>query len=171
MLRFDLAEIIRTPGMRHVYDIAEAPYTEDDVEFVSPIEGRIAVTNTGTMLLIRGPLRTSIAMECSRCLEPVRVPISAELEEEYDLKVVDDSGHRDKVVQIVEDEIEHAFEGKVLRLDVLIRQAALLAAPLQPLCREGCPGIPVVTADDAVDEVVTKNSPFEQLSQYFEDKG
>ncbi len=168
MLRFDLAEVIRTPGMRQVLEIHEPPFTDDDVEYVSPIRGRITVTNTGTMLLVRGPIQTTVAMECSRCLEPVRVPISAELEEDFDLKVVDDPRHHDEHVEIVEEEIGKVFEGKVLMLDVLIRQAALLAAPLQPLCREDCPGIPVKTAD-AQDKEGFANSPFRDLSKLLND--
>lgn len=164
MLRFDLAEVIRTPGMRQTYDIDVPPYTDDDVEYVSPVTGRITVTNTGTMLLVRGPVRTTIALECSRCLEPVRTPIAAELEEEFDLKVMEDPTRRDKDVQVVEeDEIGKVFDGKVLQLDVLIRQAALLAAPLQPLCREDCPGIAPKSG-----EADFANAPFAALSKLLE---
>ena len=164
MLRFDLTELLRTPGMRQVYEIHEAPYTDEDVEYVAPIVGRVTVTNTGTMVLVRGPLDTVIGLECSRCLEPVRAPIHADLEEEFDLNVVEEGVRHDKDVQVVEEEIGRVFEGKTLQLDVLIRQAALLNAPLQPLCRENCPGIPVQEAPAPEEEVVT-NSPFHVLGQ------
>ncbi len=166
MLRFDLAEVIRTPGMRQVYEIHEPPFTDEDVEYVSPIEGRIAVTNTGALLLVRGPIQTVIAMECSRCLAPVRAPIDAELEEDFDLQVVEDSAHHDKAVKIVQEEPEPVFEGKVLKLDVLIRQAALLNAPLQPLCREDCPGIKIKTAQA---DGPNPNSPFRDLGKLLND--
>lgn len=164
MLRFDLAEIIRTPGMRQVYEIHEPPYTDEDVEYVAPIEGRVTVTNTGTMLLVRGPIHTVIAAECSRCLAPVRAPIDADLEEEFDLQVMEDAAHHDKIVKIVAEEPEPVFEGKTLKLDVLIRQAALLEAPLQPLCREDCPGIKVKTSST---EGINPNSPFRDLGKLF----
>ena len=164
MLRFDLTEVIRTPGMRQVYEIHEPPFADQDVEYVSPIIGRISVTNTGTMLLVRGPIQTTISMECSRCLEPVRVPISADLEEDFDMQIVDDPRHHDQQVQIMEEEVGKVFEGKTLQLDVLLRQAALLAAPLQPLCREDCPGIAVRTADAAGKDGFA-NSPFHELSK------
>ena len=168
MLRFDLTEVIRTPGMRQVYEIHEPPFADQDVEYVSPIVGRISVTNTDTMLLVRGPIQTTIAMECSRCLETVRVPISADLEEDFDLQVVDDPRHHDHQVHIVEEEIGKVFEGKTLQLDVLLRQAALLAAPLQPLCREECPGIPLrTTTTPGKDDFA--NSPFSDLSRLLND--
>lgn len=169
MLRFDLSEIIRTPGMREEFLIHEAPYSEEDVEFVAPIVGRIAVTNTGPMLLVRGPVKSTVELECSRCLAPARVPVEFELEEEFDLSVVEDGSHHDKIVNIVEDEIDQVFEGKVLNLNVLIRQAALLASPLQPLCRAACPGIMVKAVGEADDTKNAKESPFQRLSQLLDD--
>ena len=117
MLRFDLAEVIRTPGMRQVLEINEPPYEDDDVEYVSPVTGRVTATNTGTMLLVRGPVDTTIAERCSRCLTDVRIPIHAEMEEDFDLKVMEDPAHHVKSVQVVEeDEIGRVFDGKVLQL-------------------------------------------------------
>ncbi len=170
MLRFDLAELLRTPGMRQVYEIYEQPYTDDDVEYVAPVTGKIAVTNTGTMVLIRGPLDTTIEMECSRCLDPVRAAIHTDLEEEFDIEVVENAAHRDPKVLVVEEEIGRVFDGQTLCLDVLIRQAALLAAPLQPLCREACPGIPIQEPADPEAEII-ENSPFRDLGKLLtEDK-
>jgi len=164
MLRFDLTELLRTPGMRQVYDIHEPPFTDEDVDYVAPIVGKVTVTNTGTMALVRGPIDTVISLECSRCLEPVRAPIHADLEEEFDLNVVEEGARHDKDVQVVEEEIGRVFDGKVLQLDVLIRQAALINAPLQPLCRENCPGIPVQETKGE-DEELVNNSPFRALGQ------
>jgi uncharacterized protein len=164
MLKIDLTELLRTPGMRQVYDIHEPPYADEDVEYVAPIVGRIVVTNTGTMVLVRGPVDTTIGLECSRCLEPVRAPIHADLEEEFDLNVVEDGAHHDRDVQVVEEEVGRVFDGKVLQLDVLIRQAALVAAPLQPLCRENCPGI-AIQESAAPDDQPSQNSPFRDLGK------
>ncbi len=167
MLRFDLTELLRTPGMRQVYELHEPPFTDEDVEYVAPIVGRITVTNTGTMVLVRGPVDTVIELECSRCLDTVRAPIHADLEEEFDLHVVEETSHREDV-QVVEEEIGRVFDGKTLQVDVLIRQAALLSAPLQPLCRENCPGIAVQETNDP-DEEVVKNSPFHALGQLLQE--
>ena len=164
MLRFDMAEVLRTPGMRQVLEINEAPYTDEDVEYVSPVTGRVTVTNTGSMLLVRGPVRATIELECSRCLEPVRAQLELILEEEFDLKVAEEAVHRHKSIQVVEEELVRAFQGPVLCVDVLIRQAALLAAPLQPLCRETCPGIPVTEVEPAP-EAHYENAPFRDLSK------
>ncbi|MGI4789565.1 MAG: YceD family protein [Janthinobacterium lividum] len=168
MLKYDLAELLRTPGMRQVYEIYEQPYTDDDVEYVAPIVGKVSVTNTGSMVLVRGPIDTVIELECSRCLEPVRATIHADLEEEFDLEIVESAAHRDPKISVVEEEIGRVFDGQTLRLDVLIRQAALLAAPLQPLCRENCPGIPIQEPLDPEAEVA-ENSPFRELGKLLQE--
>ena len=165
MLRFDLTELLRTPGMRQIHDLHEAPFADEDVEYVAPVTGRVTITNTGTMVLVRGPVDTVIALECSRCLEPVRAPIHADLEEEFDVAVVEEAAQR--AAQVAE-EVGRAFEGTTLRLDVLIRQAALLAAPLQPLCREACPGIAIKEPGDA-DEDARLNSPFRVLGKLLQE--
>ncbi len=174
MLRFDLAEVIRTPGLRQTLEVNEPPFEDEDVEYVSPLRGRVVVTNTGTLLLVRGPVDTVIAERCSRCLTDVRVPIHADLEEDFDLKVVDDPAHHGRTVQSVQvvedDEIGRVFDGKVLMLGVLIRQAALLAAPLQPLCRDACPGIAVASGPDAAAEPDFRNSPFRALSTLLDEE-
>ncbi len=175
MLKFDLTELLRTPGMRQVYDLHEPPYADEDVEFVAPVVGRIVVTNTGSMVLVRGPIDTTVEMECSRCLESVRAPIHADLEEEFELSEVEEAAsggsrfqNRITDVKVVEEEIGRVFDGKTLQMDVLIRQAALLAAPLQPLCREACPGIPVQETETA-EEAAIQNSPFRALSKLLQD--
>ena len=168
MLRFDLTELLRTPGMRQVFELHEPPFTDEDVEYVAPITGRIAVTNTGTMVLVRGPIETVISLECSRCLAPVRAQIRTDLEEEFDLQVVEDAAHHAQDIQVVQDETDRVFEGKTLQLDVLIRQAALLNAPLQPLCRENCPGIPIQESQEP-DTDLLANSPFRDLGKLLQE--
>ncbi|HEY3330308.1 MAG TPA: DUF177 domain-containing protein [Capsulimonadaceae bacterium] len=145
MLRLDLSEIVRTIGMQQVYEISDPPYAEDDVEFVSPVVGRIAVTNSGKLLLARGHFDTTIEMECARCLADVRQPLHAEIEEQYSLSEVNAPGFNDHVPAIVPDEEneipEGLFEGTLMNVNVLIRQAAILSAPLSVLCREDCAGL------------------------------
>ena len=64
---------------------------------------------------------------------------------------------------MVDEEIGNVFDGKIIQIDVLFRQAALLNAPLQPLCREDCPGIPIKSVE--ADEPAVKDSPFKELAQ------
>ena len=145
MWRIDLSEIIRTVGKHQVYDIDERPFTDEDVEYVAPIRGRVTVTNSGRVLLVRGHIDTVVSLECARCLGEVREPVHAVLDEQYSLSEVENAVYHDVAPQIVQDQENEVppglFDGNVMNLNVLVRQAVLLASPLQPLCREECAGL------------------------------
>lgn len=145
MLRIDLAEIVRTVGKQQIYEIDEPPFTDQDVEYVAPIRGRVTVTNSGRLLLVRGYIETVISLECGRCLSDVRQPVRAALEEQYSLSEVENAVYHDVSPAIVADEENEVppglFDGNVMNLGVLIRQAVILASPLAPLCREDCKGL------------------------------
>lgn len=145
MLRLDLSEIMRTVGMHQAYEIDEAPYADEDIEFVSPIQGAATVTNSGRLILVRGGFTTTVELECARCLTEVRQPIKAEIEEQYSLAEVESATYHDVVPTIVQDDENEVppglFDGTVMDLAVLIRQAAILATPLSVLCREDCQGL------------------------------
>ncbi|MDR3708521.1 MAG: DUF177 domain-containing protein [Capsulimonadaceae bacterium] len=145
MLRLDLSEILRTVGMHQRYEIDEAPYEDEDVEFVSPLIGSVTVTNAGRLLLVRGAFDTTLELECARCLVEVRQPIRAEIEEQYSLAEVETAHYHDVIPMVVQDEEnelpEGLFDGPVMNLGLLIRQAAILTAPWSILCREDCQGL------------------------------
>jgi uncharacterized protein len=145
MFRIDLAEIIRTVGKQQVYEIDEPPFTDEDVEYVAPIRGRVTITNSGRVLLVRGFVDTVVSLECARCLASIRQPVHAILEEQYSLSEVENAVYHDVAPAIVQDEENEVppglFDGNVINLNVLIRQAVILNMPLQPLCREDCAGL------------------------------
>jgi uncharacterized protein len=66
------------------------------------------------------------------------------------------------------------IRGNVLNLGELLRQNLLLAAPLQPLCREECPGLApddgeAATAE-AVDAAAAADSPLRHLAELLDAK-
>jgi uncharacterized protein len=146
MLRYDLSEIMRNPGMVKNFEVKERPFQDDDVKYVSPVFGRFSVTNGGSALLIRGNVSTSVELECGRCLGEMYFPIDGEIIEQYSLSAANEAGtsgdHVAEVVQDVENEVPPGlFEGRVMNFAVLIRQAAILEIPLSPVCKESCRGL------------------------------
>ena len=145
MLRLELSEIMRNIGMHQQYDIDEAPYADEDVEFISPIRGSVTITNSGRLLLVRGAFDTTVDLTCSRCVTDVRSLIRAEIEEQYSLSEVENSTYHDVTPVIIQDEENEVpiglVDGTVMNLNVLVRQAAILAIPLSVLCREDCQGL------------------------------
>lgn len=103
------------------------------------IEGKVKLTRTNRGILVQGKLKGVIPVECSRCLKVFDYPLTIEIEEEY-FPVIDVfSG---TPVEIP-DELESFTidEHHILDLSEAIRQNALLAIPMKPLCRKDCSGL------------------------------
>lgn len=137
----DISELARTVGMRyrHVFDFP--PGRIPELTTVGPTRGEIRMTNTGAALILRGEVKSTVQLECSRCLNPIDEVLDADIEEDFDLVATHDAYRQEEVQAVDEDTPAAVIEGNVLNVADLLRQSLLLAAPLQPLCREDCPGI------------------------------
>lgn len=101
--------------------------------------GKVRLLRTHRGILVRAELNTEIKLACSRCLRPFRSPVTLKIEEEY-IPVVDIvSGAplpaSEELGSFVVD------EHHVIDLTEAIRQYALLAVPMKPLCKEDCAGL------------------------------
>jgi uncharacterized metal-binding protein YceD (DUF177 family) len=135
-MRLDISEILREVGKQLPYDIDEPPLVDEDVECTQPIEGRIAFTNTGGTLLIRGKAQTAVALPCSRCGIYFERPVALNIDEQFELQHISGPRTLQTVTVVEEDESPIAgklFEGHVFDLTELLRQYILLEEPTQPL--------------------------------------
>ncbi len=103
------------------------------------VRGKVRLLRTHRGILVRAELNTEIDLACSRCLSPFRSPVTLKIEEEY-IPVVDVvSG-----APLPASEEPGSFvvdEHNVIDLTEAIRQYALLAVPMKPLCKESCAGL------------------------------
>lgn len=101
--------------------IAEVPFGE-------PVEGRLALTNLGSVLRVDGRLVTHVEMTCDRCARPFRHRLEA--------RVMEDLEWRGTEGPIV-------IEGGATTLDLqaLAREQLLLALPMVARCNEACKGL------------------------------
>lgn len=90
-------------------------------------------------VLVTGTALVTVVGECSRCLEPLQFDVEVDVQELYEYpdtdargRVVDDSDDDDGLPKI---------EGDYLDLEPTLRDAVVLALPLQPLCRPDCAGL------------------------------
>ncbi|MBZ0169368.1 hypothetical protein MELA_00706 [Candidatus Methylomirabilis lanthanidiphila] len=106
---------------------------------LAPVEASLHLERDVTGILASGTFSTTAIIQCSRCSEPVSVPISdsftilyAEAGEAFDDEEVELSA-AEMDVDVMQDQ----------RLDVtkLLRENVLLNVPLQPLCRVDCRGL------------------------------
>jgi len=110
-----------------------------DDEERSHVQGEVKFTRTNRGILVQGKLETRIYCDCSRCLKRYSCPLHIDLEEEY-FPVIDVS--TGTPLDIPDEPGSFTIdEHHILDLRESIRQNALLAIPMKPLCREDCRGL------------------------------
>lgn len=98
---------------------------------VEYIRGELLLTRTDRNILVEGTLESAIIVECVRCLESFRLPLQIRLEELFFLSPV--PRQADPMYVVGPDGI--------IDLTLPLREHALLAQPLNPLCRPDCKGL------------------------------
>ena len=105
----------------------------------SKAQGEIMLTRTIHGILAKGTLHTEAKTICSRCLSSFSYPLILNIEEEYFPTIDVSSGA--PLSSPAEPGCFTIDEYHVLDLTEAIRQYALLAIPMKPLCREDCAGL------------------------------
>jgi uncharacterized protein len=105
----------------------------------SLVQGEVWLTRTDRGILVRARLNTEVSVTCSRCLGLFSYPVPVNFEEEY-FPVIDVVSGSSLSLP---DELGcfTIDEHHVLDLTEAVRQYALLAIPMKPLCRQGCAGL------------------------------
>jgi uncharacterized protein len=145
-LRIGVSEVRRRPGNRQHVDrsvqIGEMAISTAAVP--PPGEARLDVVmeSLSDGVTVAGVLRVPWVGDCRRCLEPTSGIIETEIAE-----VFKDRPDEGETLGIVDDAVD---------LGPAVHDAAVLALPLAPLCREDCPGpdpdaFPVITEDEAAE--------------------
>lgn len=136
-MEINVAQLLKdTIGSTRDYEVD----TSVDIEgFNDAIRGKVMLMRTDHGILARATLTTDIEIPCSRCLSPFDYSLSLNIEEEY-FPIIDiNSG-----VALPSPEEPGCFtidERNILDLTEAIRQYALMAVPMKPLCREECAGL------------------------------
>jgi uncharacterized protein len=103
------------------------------------LRGSARFIRTKAGVLVQAHAEGKANLSCSRCLEPVTVPLAFDLEEEY-LQTVDvNTGARLPVAPSADNfriDARHTLD-----LGEALRQYWQMAQPMAPLCRPGCAGM------------------------------
>ncbi len=84
-------------------------------------------------VLLTGSATASVDGECVRCLDDLQQSVTVDFQELYLYNGAE---------RPAEDEDElFEMHGDLLDLDPVLRNALVLALPLQPVCRDDCPGL------------------------------
>jgi uncharacterized protein len=122
--------------------LASSVFDPQDPEYrlAAPVELSMDVSNVGgDAFAVSGRAKTTIELECSRCVEPFTVPVDAAFDLRY-VPQTENAGDGER--EIAEDDLATAYYREGL-LDVvdLLREQFQLAQPMKPLCVETCRGL------------------------------
>lgn len=96
-------------------------------------------------ILVSGQVTTTAEGECTRCLDPMEMPIMRNFQELY--RYEPEKAHtkaQRKAAEAFDDldeDEDFMMDGEVINLENPIRDAIVLALPINPLCDEDCPGL------------------------------
>ncbi len=155
----DLMDILRAPGTSLERAIELPPVDLDDVRFVERIRGHVRAANARRSIVISGQAASEVEMRCSRCLRLFAQPLDMELEAVAPVsffrsasntvlsnaKGSREEGEDGEEEDEMDDETAAIFDAHSVDVLELLRQAAVLAWPIQPLCSGDCAGLPEAT--------------------------
>ncbi len=144
-MKLDLSEIAANLGKRIKYEINEAPLedAQSGLKCVEPVTGSVTFANTGKTIDVRGEFRTSVELDCARCLRAYRMSVEMPIEEELPLEGAPwaTEQQQEDVEELPEEEKEPLFVDNIFDLEEYLRQSILVNVPIKPLCEEGCKGL------------------------------
>lgn len=130
----DIRRLGRRPGSM-VRDSRTVPAPEDlgleviGVPSGSDLELELRLEALLEGVLVSGTIRAELVGECVRCLDPVRNDLETDFAELF--------VHRGREG----DDETRWLDGDTVDVEPVIRDAVVLTLPLQPVCRDDCPGL------------------------------
>ncbi|WP_128380927.1 YceD family protein [Streptomyces cavernae] len=148
-LVFDTHELGRRPGaLRRLTRTVDAP-KDLGIQGVigvpegTPVELELRLESVMEGVLVTGTGRAVAKGECVRCLEPLELELEADFQEMFSYPDADDRGrhHADAGDDAEDDEDRLFLEDSMFDLEPVLRDAVVLALPMQPVCQDDCPGL------------------------------
>ncbi|MFF2655006.1 YceD family protein [Streptomyces sp. NPDC058045] len=151
-LVFDTHELGRRPGaLQRLTRTVDAPGGDAvlgikgvvGVPQGAPVELELRLESVMEGVLVTGTARAEAEGECVRCLEPLGLTLEADFQEMFSYPDADDRGRAsvDPADDAEDDEGRLFLEDGLFDLEPVLRDAVVLALPMQPVCREDCPGL------------------------------
>ena len=133
-------ETIREPNKRIERIEPPAAFEPEDVfRIVAPVELRLNLHKDKAKVRLTGTVKTTVEVDCSRCLEGFQVPIESTFDVQY---LPTTAAPADPDREVGEQEFDTAFyQDGVIDLRQLVREQIFLMLPMKPLCQESCAGL------------------------------
>lgn len=146
------------PGEKTTVEL-DYPSVKLEEVYLAPLTGKFKASRTARGIFLKGALRSILEIDCSRCMDTFQAPARLPLNDHYYLRDVAPPGE----FIIGEDGI--------LNLGPLVRELAITAVPIQPICKNACQGLCVTcgvnlnheTCDCEVDDIDPRFAILKQL--------
>ena len=133
---------IKGPRHRVRRTFPGAPFSQggdDQYRVADTVTLDLDVHKDGAKVRVVGRLAATLALECSRCLEPFHWVVGVDVDVLY-LPASDNA--RDAEVQVEESDLGTAYyRDEQIDLRQLMHEQFQLALPMKPLCRDDCQGL------------------------------
>ena len=138
-MQINVSKLLKEPvGSERDYQVSSTITIMDNGKD-SAVKGNVKLTRTSRSILVKFKLNTTIEVACARCLETFSCPLALDFEEEYFPTSDMVSGY--SIQPPDEPGCFTIDEYQVIDLTEAVRQYALMAVPMKPLCREDCAGL------------------------------
>lgn len=95
---------------------------------------------SGSDIIIHGRIKARVIAECARCLSDAPIAVDTDLTGLFSKR----SAATVEELELTPEDLNRVvYVGDSIILDEFVRDQVLLEVPMQSLCREDCPGIPV----------------------------
>lgn len=149
---FNVSQLLKdTIGSTRSFDLIEDLSEIEELDALNPLVGTVQLLRTHSGILVSGEVSTALRVTCSRCLEPVVMPVRFFLEENFRPLTEVRTGrfiHPDDFEGSAEELEDGALlidEQHMLRLAEVIRQNIWLSMPMNHTCETagliGCANI------------------------------
>jgi uncharacterized protein len=137
MVQINVSQLLNEPiGSTRNYRVNEVV---DISGSNSLVQGEIRLMRTDRSILAKGTLCADVELTCSRCLSFFNCALALNIEEEYSPTTDTMTG---ALLPLNDETGFFTIDGhNILDLTEAIRQYALMAIPMKPLCDEDCGGL------------------------------
>lgn len=132
-LKISVTEILNRPGEYHDLDVRPA-FEDVQTELArlepGPLDTRLKAESVVEGVLVSGRVGGDASLKCARCLTPFAGTLELDVCELFTTP-----GHE------LPEEEAYRVEGSEIDLEPMLRDALVLALPLNPICSQSCRGL------------------------------
>ncbi len=110
--------------------------------FLAPVTGQVRAFWANGFVEVQGRIASEVALDCSRCLAPIRMPLSSDFVLTFSRETPTMENEGGEEIELSADEMGIVlFEGDEIDLREALQEQLMLELPLRPLCADGCQGL------------------------------